>query len=251
MQKVAIITRAYNRLEYTIRCINSVRSFAGYDNYEHIIVSQGSTDGTVQWLDWIKQMPNNWYSKVRPFHPNENLGDWNGMVYGAKQTDAQLLIHLDNDIEVPHPNWLNILVKLFHELNKNNSVVALLLFVDGAKTAKYNEAKPKDNRRTITLDGRKYIWNDFKRPVACFIMDRKILDNHNFLEEGVYLPGKFRKMGSVIGIINFPCIHMDGYVNEENYIQHEKYGWNCGDVKWKREMKDPSIVTIKKALLNE
>ena len=49
MKKVSIITRCYNKLEYTIRCIESVARNTEYDNYEHIIVNNNSNDGTTEW----------------------------------------------------------------------------------------------------------------------------------------------------------------------------------------------------------
>ena len=39
-----------NKLEYTIRCIESVRRYTRYGNYEHIIINNNSSDGTKEWF---------------------------------------------------------------------------------------------------------------------------------------------------------------------------------------------------------
>ena len=79
--KVAIITRAFNRLELTIRCINGVRMWAGYDNYEHVIVTQNSTDGTKEWLAWMQKNSPKYMKHVRVINNEGNSGDWKGFVH--------------------------------------------------------------------------------------------------------------------------------------------------------------------------
>ena len=55
MAKTSIITRAFNRLEYTILCVRQVQLLAKDADYEHIIINQNSSDGTEQWLRSMKK----------------------------------------------------------------------------------------------------------------------------------------------------------------------------------------------------
>jgi GT2 family glycosyltransferase len=48
--KTSIVIVTYNHLEYTKLCIGSIRLFTRRDSYELVIVDNGSTDGTVEWL---------------------------------------------------------------------------------------------------------------------------------------------------------------------------------------------------------
>ena len=48
MEKVSLIMRAYNRLEYTIETLSNIIENTVYDNYEIIIINNNSSDGTAQ-----------------------------------------------------------------------------------------------------------------------------------------------------------------------------------------------------------
>lgn len=68
--KISIVTPTYNSEEYLEKCILSIKN-QKYDNYEHIIVDGGSTDGT---LDIVKRYegtyPMKWISE-----PDEGMYD--------------------------------------------------------------------------------------------------------------------------------------------------------------------------------
>ncbi|KKM97859.1 hypothetical protein LCGC14_1163780 [marine sediment metagenome] len=109
--RVSIVTRARNRLEYTIRCVDAVARSTQEKDYEHIVVNQASSDGTRQWLDWIAQHGGEWFSRVRAIQLEQNLGDWGGMLHGAWQATGEYVVQLDNDVEVP-TGWLGALVEV-------------------------------------------------------------------------------------------------------------------------------------------
>ena len=112
MKKVSIITRAYNRLEYTMQCMNWVKQNTKYENYEHIIINNNSNDGTKQWCDWVETNLGHWYDKVRFVHLNENTGDWGGMIKSLEfiSSDSEYIVQLDNDVKVPK-NWLQKMIR--------------------------------------------------------------------------------------------------------------------------------------------
>ena len=102
MEKVSIITRAYNKLEYTIKCIDSVGRNTLYGNYEHIIINNNSDDGTKEWLDWITQNGMSYFKKVKAFHMDINHGDWGGMLKGLDlvSEESEYNVQMENDIEI-------------------------------------------------------------------------------------------------------------------------------------------------------
>ena len=127
--KISIITRARNRLEYTIRCVEAVARHTREKDYEHIVVDQASTDGTWQWLRWIGRYGGEWFSKVRPIHMQVNTGDWGGMLSGALCAHGEYIVQLDNDIEVP-AGWDAVLMDVLWE--SGHGAVALSLKGHGA-----------------------------------------------------------------------------------------------------------------------
>lgn len=109
MSKISIITRAFNRLEYTTQCVSNVERNTSVD-YEHIIVNNGSTDGTKEWLDWIQA--HNVYPNIKVVHC-ENQGDWGGMLQAIDclASDSTHVVQLDNDMTVP-PLWLEAMLEV-------------------------------------------------------------------------------------------------------------------------------------------
>ena len=91
MSKVAIITRAYNRLEYTIQCIRNSHLMAEGHDYEHIIIEQNSTDGTKEWL---RSMTKESFYPLKVKYNKINSGDAGGMRDGFDMiSDANLQIN--------------------------------------------------------------------------------------------------------------------------------------------------------------
>ena len=217
MKRIAVITRAYNRLEYTIQCVTSVRENAGYDDYEHIVVSQGSTDGTIQWLDWITSMKNNWFSKVRALHPPKNLNDWGGMVYGAENTDAPWIIQLDNDMETPMKGWLYLLARMFTEVEDECLIINL-------KRGGVRQRMGGSRWKTLNIDGKEYHLNEGVRPAGGYIMKRETCLKYRDMKGR---PDAMREFGRCLKTHDIPITQLEGYSLDGvhgSYIQHDKYG---------------------------
>jgi len=216
---VAIITRAFNRLEYTINTIQSVKENTNYPEYKHIIVDNGSSDGTREWLTWIQNYKSPWFEKVFSHLPSENYGDWGGMVVGAKAMakDCQYIVQLDNDIAVPC-GWLNALVQVL-ESSKMDSV---MLKRSGVK----NQIQIQKPRNFKLLDGTVVKTGEIPFVVACYITKAdfffSVCDQVKRCRDfGKLLKKKCMKITSI------NCHHMDGYhPTRKDYIQHQKYPKN-------------------------
>lgn len=66
--EVSIIIQAYNRLEKTKRCVESVIKYTGGVDYELILLDNGSEDGTLEYFESIE------YTKKTILHITQNLG---------------------------------------------------------------------------------------------------------------------------------------------------------------------------------
>lgn len=98
----AIVTRAFNRLEYTTLCIDSVARQMVNIPYIHIIIDQMSDDGTEQWFNWILKLKKPFWKNVGYLRLNKNIGDWGGTALGHSllNNKYQRLMQLDNDCEL-------------------------------------------------------------------------------------------------------------------------------------------------------
>ena len=215
---VSIITRAHNRLEYTIRCINAVRTHTIYPKYEHIIVSQGSTDGTVEWLNWIKKdMPNPaYYSKVKVLHPGKNLGSLGGTLYALDSVNNNLIVVLDNDIEVP-VGWLLKMEHLWDWLQSHKGTIALMARRIGVTKTKKCSFFAHINYSKSILS----VWTT-SNPAACFISKKEfILDNRDKMKQHVDIGNH----GRTFKTFDVEVIHMEGahLHGDGSYLQNCKY----------------------------
>lgn len=103
LHKVSIIILAWNCLNYTKACLESVRSMTDYPDYEVWVVNNNSTDGTKEYLDGL-----GW---VRAIHNDSNVGFVRGNNIAIKRIskDRDILL-LNNDTLILQRDWLSKLV---------------------------------------------------------------------------------------------------------------------------------------------
>lgn len=97
---VAIVILTWNAVSYTQRCLETLKSLTSHPNYRVIVVDNGSTDGSVDYLkslDWVHLITN-----------DENLGFTRGCNIGMQETrpDEDVVL-MNNDIIVNDPAWLD------------------------------------------------------------------------------------------------------------------------------------------------
>lgn len=123
---ISIITRAYNRLEYTVLCVRAVYELSQGSEYEHIIIEQGSTDGT---REWLHSMEVEGFYKLKVKYNETNTGDAGGMKDGFDMISpkSDLIIQLDNDLIPIDENWLYFTESIF----KDKKVGTLMYYREG------------------------------------------------------------------------------------------------------------------------
>lgn len=117
--RVAVFTLTKDRLEYTKVCLASLRAKAGYE-FDHYIVDNGSTDGTVEWLKdnktlqdtiingvntGISTASNQMLDIIMAFHLADN---------GDELPQYDLVVKYDNDCLSITDNWLAQIVELYN-----------------------------------------------------------------------------------------------------------------------------------------
>jgi glycosyltransferase involved in cell wall biosynthesis len=207
VKKVSIITRSYQRLEYLVQCVTSVRENTIFP-YEHIIINNNSSDGTRQWLDWITTMSSGYYPNLKPVHMDRNLGDWKGMKYGAGIAIGDYIVQLDNDITVPK-NWLTAMI----EVLESTGVGCVTLKRKGVQ----HVLEPKNIRDIQTSVGLATVGN-IGVSVACWIVRRE--DFNPEAKKAFFMAGAIGR--GCLKIINFPCQQIEGW-DGSRYQQQEKY----------------------------
>ncbi len=121
--KISIITSTYNRANYFLpRCIESVFDQT-FDNYEHIIIDDASSDDTKQVVKDFQQHS----SRLKYFQLKENSGsDPKPKNFGISKARGKYILHLDDDV-VLRPQALE---KLFNKIREGFDVVYGDMWID-------------------------------------------------------------------------------------------------------------------------
>lgn len=96
---VCIIILTWNGLDYTRRCLETLRTNTSFLDYRVIVVDNGSTDGTPEFLktlDWVELIRN-----------DQNLGFVRGNNIALRRCPADCdAILLNNDTEISQGDWI-------------------------------------------------------------------------------------------------------------------------------------------------
>lgn len=188
LNKVSIIILTYNNLDYSKKCLDSIRKYTRKDSYEIIVVDNMSTDGTREWLAQQKD--------IKKVFNNENVGFPKGCNIGIKVSESNNdILLLNNDVEVCE-NWLyNLQIAL------NDKEVGAV----GAST--YSDFEGYLNRRDEYFDfnnidsikefakinniSASKRWEYRNKLVGyCLLIKREAIENVGFLDER-FTPGTY------------------------------------------------------------
>ena len=211
---ISIITRCYNRLEYTIQVVNRVRELGG--DYEHIIIDNASQDGTQEWFRWMVKNTN-WYDKLRYYRFDDNLGDWMGMIKGLEYAKGDYIVQLDNDILVDNNTWLQDMVTVL----ANTDYKAVMLKRMGVQWVLGVKQSGEPQLKGL-IEGLDII--PVERPVACYMTTRKTFD---MFAERVHNKDRSKYeirnlIGNTAKILNRPCRECEYDIQRIKYSPKNK-----------------------------
>jgi glycosyltransferase involved in cell wall biosynthesis len=114
-QHFKIVTPVYNCEKWIKKCIDSVKSQT-YTNYEHIIVDDASTDGTLE----IAMEEAKGFSNIKLVKKDFRMGVMHSHVTGTellgKEADSEdIFVHLDGDDWLAHKDVLSRVNKVYNE----------------------------------------------------------------------------------------------------------------------------------------
>lgn len=124
--KIAIFTLTYDRREYTEVCFDTLYETAGQP-FDHYIVDNGSTDGTVEYLKKLK----NPLGEIHLILNNDNKGIAiaSNQAIDAMGDKYDIIMKSDNDAYYKNKGWLETMVKIW----RSNRKIALSCYIEGLR----------------------------------------------------------------------------------------------------------------------
>ena len=123
---VSIIIPVFNNVEFTMRCIESIHLRVRDQKYEIIVVDNGSTDGT---HDYLRDLSSK-NSRVKYLQNETNVGFVEACNIGAKSAQGKYILLLNNDTQV-NENWLEALIDFAERTPNCGAVGSKLIYPDG------------------------------------------------------------------------------------------------------------------------
>jgi GT2 family glycosyltransferase len=120
--KVSIIIPTKNAISLIKKCIDSVREFTNYPNYEIVVINNASDDP--QFLDYIRKEESEGRIKVLHYDKPFNHSEMNNIAVDS--VDSEFVLFMNNDIEIISKQWLEQLVCVA-QLDKSIAVAGGLL----------------------------------------------------------------------------------------------------------------------------
>ncbi|MFH7880970.1 MAG: glycosyltransferase family 2 protein [Candidatus Aenigmatarchaeota archaeon] len=126
--KVCIIILNWNGKELLKNCLSSLFKLTDYPNYKVIVVDNGSTDGSVEFVK--KNFPK---ADVLALDKNYGFpkGNNEGIRYALKRYNPKYVVLLNNDTIIIQKNWLKEMVKVAESDKKIGIIGCKLIYPDG------------------------------------------------------------------------------------------------------------------------
>ena len=181
---ISIIVITYNKLDYSKLCIDSIRKYTAQGTYEIIVIDNGSTDGTIAWLQE--------QSDLRVILNSVNVGFPAACNQGIIAAGGNDIMLLNNDTIVT-PGWLDNLEKCLLSADDIGAAGTVTNNCSNFQTivCKYDSINEmihfarQFNRSDPTL------WENRQRLVAyCMLIKAEVIKKIGLLDE-IFTPGNY------------------------------------------------------------
>ena len=181
--KTSIIILTYNKMDYTKKCIESIRKYTDKGSYEIIVVDNASTDGTIEWLKGQGDI-------IKIFN-KENLGFPKGCNQGIEIAQGSEILLLNNDVIVT-PMWLEQMLEALYSSEKVGAVGPVTNYAHGQEipVTYQNEAEMVSFASEVT-EKFKNKWSQKTKLIGfCLLFKKSVLEEVGVLDE-LFSPGNY------------------------------------------------------------
>lgn len=212
--RIAVFSLTYDRLDYTKTCFDSLYKTAGI-GFDHIVIDNGSTDGTSEWLmeEWENPLGSN--------HAHFN-GENKGISVASNQAleyckEYDIIVKVDNDCLFLTDGWLAKMVEIW----KSTRMLVMSPYIQGlrdnpggAERMDYGQLKGELLGLTRHIGG------------ICHFVDAKAYENFRWDEEGFLHGVQDLELSQYLESIGYKHAYLENYFCEHyegTDGQHARY----------------------------
>jgi len=215
---VSVIIVNWNGKDYLKDCLQSLRAQT-FSDYEVILVDNGSTDGSVE---WIRENFPGW---VRVLANNRNEGFSGGNNRGIRASSGKYIILLNNDARAD-PRWLEELVRVAEE-NPRAGMLACKIYLQGGSKIidnvghlMYRDGLNRGRGRLEADRGQYEKMEEVFFPSGCAALYRKeMLEEVGLFDEEFFAYGDDTDLGLKGRWAGWKCLYVPRAVVHHRYSQ--------------------------------
>jgi GT2 family glycosyltransferase len=180
---VAIIIVNWNKKDLLHICLTSLKTVTSYPNYNVIVVDNGSSDGSANfvqenfsWTDLIALDKNFGFS----------IANNKGIAYALKKYNPAYFLLLNNDTKIIQADWIDKMVHLAESDSNTGIVGSKLVYPDG-RTQYLGTQITASGFSWLTSSQEKLLPPIFEVDAvlgACFLIKRRLFDKIGYLDVG-------------------------------------------------------------------
>ena len=118
---ISVVTLTHNKFEYTKLCLTSLLS-TDYAPWELVVVDNGSTDGTREWLESFAKTASDAGVTLKTVLHDQNIGCATARNAGAAASAGDKIVFQDNDVALRSRQWLSVLAAQL-DADERNAIV--------------------------------------------------------------------------------------------------------------------------------
>ena len=195
-RKYSICILTLNHIDITQKCLLSVMNTEFDGSAEIIIVDNGSTDGTAEWLKSFQDKYDSDECRIVLVLNKYNRGCTGGRNQACRMATGEFIVLLDNDAEVIDSKWLSKLYEFYISKGQDVGIVGPKMVYP------QNPGMIQQIGLGVTANGKIGYWGQGKNtddplynesrelqgyPAACWLIRRKIFEEYGYFDE-VYYP---------------------------------------------------------------
>ena len=211
MKKICVIIPVFNALKETKKCINSIIKNFDFNCGEVIIADDHSNKKTKNFLEKICSKYSN---KLTLYRNEQNLGFIKNCNNAVKETNAEIVVILNSDCEIPK-NFTQKILKCF--ASDPNIITASPI---SSNSANYYipQILPLDIMNNILSTKEPTYPELINSEGFCFCVRKSFIDKHGFFDE-IYGKGYYEEVDFCLKVraANKKCVLIDNL-----YVKHKR-----------------------------